>query len=100
MNNNILITIVLFFSSVITNAENIKYASDYGFSVSNNGEDNAKALQSALNGGGKILVTLPGTYNLSKTVLIDSNTELFFSQGVVINKCADEMGQLTITRIY
>lgn len=72
--------------------QNIKYASDFGFSVEADGESNSDALQSALNGGGKIIVDEPGVYDISKTIFVDSNTELCFEDGVILNKCRNNAG--------
>lgn len=88
--------LVLLFLCVASNSVlygmEVKKASDYGFAVSNDGDSNRKALQAALDGGGRVEVSVPGTYNLAGTVFIDSDTELVFSEGVVINKCYSSNG--------
>lgn len=82
------------FFLVYANGKEIKYASDYGFSLTASAEENGRALQAALDGGGKIIVDEPGIYDLTKTIFIDSNTELIFADGVIINKCTDSNGNL------
>lgn len=84
----ILVSLFLWVASCMTLwGMDVKNASGYGFAVSNDGDSNRKALQAALDGGGRVEVSVPGTYNLAGTVFIDSDTELVFSDGVVINKC-------------
>ena len=53
---------------------------------------NHDALQAALAGGGRVVVSLPGVYDLTNTVVIDSDTHLQFLDGVVINKCLNSHG--------
>lgn len=74
--------------------QDVKYASDYGFSVNATGEENSDALQKAFDGGGKIIVDGKGLYDISKSILIDSNTELVFEDGVVLNKCRNKNGEI------
>ena len=45
----------------------MKRASDYGFSVQASGEENSRALQRAVLGGGTILVDEPGDYRMRET---------------------------------
>lgn len=75
-------------------AQNVKYASDYGFSVNATGEENSDALQKAIDGGGRVIVDGKGFYDISKSIFIDSNTELIFGDGVVLNKCKNNSGGL------
>lgn len=90
-----MLCLVFFFSLfVYANGTGIKYASNYGFSSTASAEENGRALQAALDGGGKIVVDKPGVYDLTKTIFIDSNTELVFVDGVIINKCADSKNNL------
>ena len=50
---------------------------------------NAAALQKALDGGKrKVVVSRPGTYGLDRTVFIDSDTEIEFAKGVLLQKRA------------
>lgn len=89
---------ILFFafisSELCLHSQNVKYASDYGFSVNATGEENSEALQKALDGGGRIVVDGQGIYDISKSIFIDSNTELVFEEGVVLNKCKNNSGGL------
>ena len=61
-------------------------ANEYGFLPENNGFENATALQKAVDCGGEICVTLPGTYILSEQIEIGDNTILTFSKGVTIKR--------------
>jgi len=63
-----------------------KNASAFGFLPTKTGDENSIALQNALNGGGTILVDYPGTYNLSSTIYLDSNTTLIFGANVFISR--------------
>ena len=65
-----------------------KDAASYGFSPEKSAAENVKALQSAVSGGGTILVSKPGTYDLNDSILLDDNTKLVFGAGVVIRKVA------------
>ena len=59
----------------------------YGFDPANSATDNYNALQTALNGGNKIIeVTKPGTYQFNHFFRIYSNTELRFGEGVTLSK--------------
>ena len=62
----------------------MKRASDYGFSVQASGEENSRALQRAVLGGGTILVDEPGDYRMRESVLLDDHTALLFGAGVRI----------------
>ncbi len=66
-------------------------AADHGFLPTNTGLGNAHALQQALDLGGSIVVSRPGTYDLAATVLIGSHTALTFAAGVRVRK-VDEQG--------
>ncbi|PWM32357.1 MAG: hypothetical protein DBX55_01180 [Verrucomicrobia bacterium] len=83
------ISIVLFlFLFVPALSAQFKDAASYGFSPEKSAAENVKALQSAVSGGGTILVSKPGTYDLNDSVLLDDNTKLVFGAGVVIRKVA------------
>lgn len=69
-------------------------ASQFGFSTEATGIQNAKSLQKALNFGGTIIVSKPGTYKIAETVYIGSNTTLDFGNGVFIQK-VNENGLFT-----
>jgi len=61
-----------------------KNASAYNFLPTNTAAANSTALQNVLNGGGYILVDVPGTYKICASIKIDSNTDLVFAPGVYI----------------
>lgn len=69
-------------------------ANDLGFSPDANGTANADALQQAVDRGGTIIVSEPGTYAISHTVYVDSNTTMKFGNGVFLKK-VDENGAFT-----
>ena len=66
-------------------------ANDYGFSPSAKGIVNVAALQKALDNGGTIIVSEPGTYKISSSLYVESNTSLIFGKGVYLKK-VDEQG--------
>lgn len=53
-------------------------AADYGFLPSNNGDQNAAALQMAVNEKGTIYIDKPGIYDISETILLRDDTSLVF----------------------
>lgn len=65
-------------------------AFDYGFSPDASGIENAQALQRAVDVGGTITVSQPGTYNISATVYVGSDTSLVFGNGVFIKKVEED----------
>lgn len=69
-------------------------AADFGFSPEATGLANAAALQRAVDQGGTIVVTQPGTYHLARTVYLGSHTALEFGSGVCLRK-VDEEGPFT-----
>lgn len=69
-------------------------AAEYGFSPDESGVRNAAALQRAVDRGGTIVVTHPGTYRIAATVYIGSNTSLIFANGVFLRK-EPELGPFT-----
>ena len=71
-----------------------KNASSYGFLPTNEGDTNGVALQNAVDdlSGGTVIVDYPGTYKLSRTIKVPSNTTLIFGNGVYIEKVADSNG--------
>ena len=69
-------------------------AADFGFSPDASGVENARALQQAVDQGGTIVVSQPGTYKTAATVYIGSNTSLVFANNVFIKK-VDEQGEFT-----
>lgn len=66
-------------------------AADFGFSPNADGIENMRALQKAIDIGGTIQVTVPGTYKLAGTVYIGSYTTLTFGNNVFVKK-VDEQG--------
>ena len=66
-------------------------AAVFGFSPDATGIENAEALQRAVDQGGTIIVSQPGTYKLAGTVYIGSNTSLIFGNNIFIKK-VDEKG--------
>ena len=69
-----------------TGCEKVKYADKYGFLPENDPLANAEAFQKCLDGGGKIRVRKPGTYAVSRTLFVDSDTDLNFDEGVTLKK--------------
>ena len=66
-------------------------AAGFGFSPNASGIENTEALQRAVDQGGTIIVSQPGTYKLAGTVYIGSNTSLIFGNNIFIKK-VDEKG--------
>ncbi|MFW5894146.1 MAG: hypothetical protein ACOCUY_03335 [Verrucomicrobiota bacterium] len=64
-------------------------AGDFGFLPDASGIANAAALQRAVDCGGTITVSRPGTYRIARTVYIGSHTALRFAPGVVVRKVAE-----------
>ncbi len=64
-------------------------ASAYGFSPEANGTDNTRALQRAVDQGGTIVVSRPGTYPIAGTVFLGSDTTLSFGNNVFLKKVAE-----------
>ena len=73
--------------------ESMKHANEYGFLPGNDAEQNARALQAAVDLGGEILVELPGVYDLSETVEIGDDTSIRFSEGVKIRRQKSRTGK-------
>ncbi len=61
-------------------------AADFGFSPNATGLENVKALQKAVDQGGTIIVSQPGTYKVAGTTYVGSNTTLEFGNGVILKK--------------
>lgn len=64
----------------------------YGFLPGNDAEENARALQAAVDKGGEICVELPGMYDISEPIEIGDNTSLIFADGVVIRRQKSRSG--------
>ena len=65
-----------------------KYPKTSGFLPTASADQNVIALQSAVSGGGLIIIDTPGVYELNDTILLDSNTKLICTHGVVFKKVA------------
>lgn len=63
-----------------------KNAANFGFLPTASADDNSTALQNALEGGGTIIVDMPGTYKICNTIKIESNTEIIFGANVFISR--------------
>lgn len=99
-----ILTLLLFYSfgSVCNGSNSLRYkrhvpvkngfvnAADYGFSPEASGQENAIALQKAVDNEGTIIISSPGTYEMSNTVYIGSNTSLKFGNNVFLKKVSDE----------
>jgi hypothetical protein len=88
-----LLTFLLIENGICQNLNQLD-ACNLGFSIEATGLENSAALQKALDTGGTITISKPGTYKLSATVYIGSNTTLDISNGVFIKK-VDEKGPFT-----
>ncbi|MBQ8342703.1 MAG: hypothetical protein IJY21_01210 [Clostridia bacterium] len=67
-------------------------ANDFGFLPQNDGETNAAALQTAIDKGGEIVVTLAGDYFLSEPIYIGDNTSLSFAKGITLIRQPSKTG--------
>ena len=68
-----------------------KNASAYGFLPSNEANINSDSFQKIVDSGGTILVDMPGTYNICKSIKIPSYTSILFGNNVFI-KLVDDNG--------
>ena len=64
-------------------------AAAFGFSPGESGVENTKSLQQAVDRGGTVVVSKPGTYKIAGTVYIGSDTSLIFGNGVFLKKVAE-----------
>ena len=87
-----LFRITLLTLALATACQPVKYADKFGFLPENDAITNSEALQKCLDGGGKIRVRKPGTYEVCKTLMIDSETDLVFEDGVILKKALDPNG--------
>ncbi len=69
-------------------------AVEFGFSPESNPMENTAALQRAVDHGGTVIVSRPGTYETGGTVYVGSNTTLQFGNGVFLKK-VDVQGPFT-----
>ncbi len=67
-------------------------ANYFGFLPDRNGKENSDALQTIVDGGGVIEVSLPGVYKISQQIEIGDDTKLVFSEGVILKREADVTG--------
>ncbi len=65
-------------------------AASYGFSPQATGIENSVALQKAVDEGGTITVSRPGTYKVASTVHVGSDTSLVFGKGVSLKKVNEQ----------
>jgi len=65
-------------------------AAAFGFSPDATGIENASALQKAVDQGGTVIVSRPGTYRIAATVYLGSNTTLRFGNAVFLKKEPEE----------
>lgn len=84
---------IIFSSSLLAKTAFVN-AGDYGFSPDATGLENASSLQKAVDQGGGILISQPGTYKMAGTVYVGSHTSLIFGNGVFLKK-VDEKGPFT-----
>ena len=71
---------------VLPSCNKVKYADRYGFLPGNDAEANSEAFQKCLDGGGRILVRKKGEYKLCRTIFLDSDTDLEFTEGAVLSR--------------
>ncbi|WP_422351091.1 hypothetical protein [Flagellimonas sp.] len=86
----VLIFILFSFLKSYSQGSGITNASTFGFSPDATGIENVKSLQAALNQGGNIIVSKPGTYKVAGTSYIGSNTSIEFAKGVILQKVNEE----------
>ena len=80
-----------------------KNASSFGFLPTNSASQNVTALQNAVNGGGTILIDLPGVYDVNDVIFLESNTSLIFGNNVFIKLQGHKkflLNRGSITRTY
>lgn len=63
-----------------------------GLSALDDGVENARILQKAIDCGGEIVVDVPGVYLLAKTILIGDHTHIRFGEGVYFRRAHDPDG--------
>ena len=74
----------------ITGSGVTKNASAFGFLPTATAAANNTAIAAALDGGGTILVDVPGIYNISVPIVIPSNTTLIFGINTFVKMTADK----------
>ena len=68
-------------------------ANDLGFLPGRDAEENAGALQAAVDLGGEILVLAPGIYEISEPIEMGDDTTLRFAEGVVLRREPSRSGK-------
>lgn len=66
--------------------ENVINAAEFGFLPENSAEKNSEALNNAVKNGGEVHIDIKGTYEVSETVMLKSNTTIVFGEGVIIKR--------------
>ena len=76
----------------------MKIAADFGFKVGNDGLENARALQKAVDGGGDIYISEPGIYDIADQIVLSDDTSLYFCAGSYLRRMnhPEENGYLFI----
>ena len=75
-------------------------AYDFGFLPTNNGDQNAAALQKAVNQKGKIYIDKPGIYDISETILLGDDTSLIFGEGVYLRRARAQDGENKASYVF
>ena len=83
-----IVLLLLFPTILFSQTQNLGFtnAASFGFSPDSSGFENTEALQKAVDLGGTIIVSIPGTYKFAGTVYLGSNTTVQFGNGVFIKK--------------
>ena len=90
----LIVSAIYFALTASVEAEGFTDAADFGFLPEATGVENVEALQKALDKGGNIIVSQPGTYKVAGTSYIGSNTSIEFAKGVILKK-VDEVGEFS-----
>ena len=85
-------TLMVFIIALYSCEGGVKYADKYGFLPGNDALANSEAFQRCLDGGGKIVVRKEGVYDVCRTLLLDSGTDLSFADGVILSRAKDPEG--------
>lgn len=74
----------------------------YGASTTATATANSTAIQAALDQKGTVTLTTPGTYDVSETLVIDSDTRFVIGSGVVLKQTADvgNVINMLVTKCY
>lgn len=74
-------------------------AYNYGFSPLATGETNSIAINNALALGGKIIVSIPGVYEIDDSIVLPSNTTIEFVKGCTLKHVTPNTGRFVNTFI-